>query len=147
MGLSDRDYMRDRDSGVFRPTESSAIHWIWIVPLCVVVLLVTLGPPAWLPAKAIAAVQGVQRQLGFAVARSAEELQSGPGSGQVDQPIGATAIGAQQSLPTRQVVRRCLVNGVAVDVLNSECPPAVVDLVQPGIGQEAGAVHRVHRRA
>lgn len=105
MGLGDRDYSRLRDEPEFGSQGGNPLHWLWILPLTGAVLLVTLGPPSWLPP---------------GMALYVEQIRARVGLGHVDR-------GASDSLstPAPLVVRRCAVNGVVVDVLNADCPPSV----------------------
>lgn len=127
MGLIDRDYMQDRD---LRPTEGgSFVHWFWIIPLACAVLLVLHGPPQWVPERIAVVIHQVRTRLGLP-----------PLSGNGPQAPAATF--AEQSQTSGNVVRRCVVNGVQVDVLNAACPPSapqapVVQRVAPMQSAEA----------
>ena len=123
MGLIDRDYMAERDHSDFRPPRSSLIHWYWIVPLTILVLLVTTGPHRWMSPQVAAQVQHLRDRLGIAQAPQAQSLPAQRLRESPTAPIGAQLVQAQRQVPTTNSVRRCLVNGVVVDVLNGDCPP------------------------
>lgn len=123
MGLIDRNYMAERDQSDFRPSRSGVSNWYWIAPLTVLILLVTTAPLHWMPPQVAAQVQHLRQRLGIdhapqahsAPARQVREFRA--------TPIGEQRPQAKQQLPTTNSVRRCLVNGVVVDVLNGDCPP------------------------
>ena len=123
MGLIDRDYMAERDHSDFRPIRSGVSHWYWIVPLTILVLLVTTMPIHWMPPQVAAQVQHLRLRLGVAHAPQAHSAPAHQFRELPATPIEAQLAQAQQQAPTANSVRRCLVNGVVVNVLNGDCPP------------------------
>lgn len=124
MSLMDRDYMAERESNDFRPPPSSSIHWLWIAPLTILTLLVTIGPPSWMPPHVAAQIHQLRLRVGLAKESPMTSAPMYQGQDLSAPTRDRQVAQAQQPSPPGYSVRRCLVNGVVVEILNGNCPPS-----------------------
>jgi hypothetical protein len=131
MGLADRDYMAKREVHDFRPPPSSGIHWLWIAPLAILVLLVAVEPPGWTPPSIAAQIHTLRHRLGISQEQARSIRLPVAESREVVTPGGAPGLQAPPQPPTDYVIRRCMVNGVVIEIVKGRCPPSAPSAQTP----------------
>jgi hypothetical protein len=128
MGMLDRDYSADRDYADYRPSESSAVHWLWILPLVAIVLTITIGPPSWLPVSIAVRVHQVREHLRL---EQPSSVPSRPGRDVLSLGGGQAVTDPPRQAPPQPAIARCLINGQVVEIASGYCPPEPVRAPPP----------------